>query len=51
MTERLPQGRVRKSLQLQRAEDATERLVAKQAANRDELDRAELAVTERAGHA
>jgi HlyD family secretion protein len=32
-------------LQLQRARDATERLVAKQAANRDELDRAELALT------
>jgi HlyD family secretion protein len=32
-------------LQLQRAKDATERLVAKQAANRDELDRAELALT------
>src|SRR4029453_17627185 len=32
-------------LQLQRARDTTERLVAKQAANRDELDRAELALT------
>src|SRR4029453_7701077 len=32
-------------LQLQRAKDATERLRAKQAANRDELDRAELALT------